>query len=132
MGKTTTQPDSLLPCPLCGRKLNLTVLLRPDGEPSKFCSVWCPDNDCPLSLDFQGLTSEQAIERANKRDSELWHEFMHPELMVCSLCGNTGLINTAGRAVSHAGIPCGGLWFCICPNGRERKKKGDGTRGLND
>ena len=38
----------------------------------------------------------------------------------CSLCGNTGIIDTRG-AVSPAGFPAGRLIFCICPNGQARR-----------
>jgi hypothetical protein len=36
---------------------------------------------------------------------------------LCSLCGNMGVIDTRGRAISGAGIDAGRLNYCICPNG---------------
>lgn len=41
----------------------------------------------------------------------------------CGLCGNTGMIDTRGRLQTPDGSPAGGiLAFCICPNGRKRKR----------
>ena len=37
---------------------------------------------------------------------------------LCGLCGNSGTVNTTGRAVSAAGVHSGGKFFCLCPNGR--------------
>lgn len=37
---------------------------------------------------------------------------------LCSLCGNRGIIDTRGRAISAAGVDSGKENFCICPNGR--------------
>jgi hypothetical protein len=37
---------------------------------------------------------------------------------MCSLCGNTGLIDTRETATSPAGFKCGKINFCICPNGQ--------------
>jgi hypothetical protein len=39
-------------------------------------------------------------------------------LTLCSLCGNKGIIDTRGRAISAAGVDSGRKNFCICPNGR--------------
>jgi len=36
----------------------------------------------------------------------------------CTLCGNTGLIDTTGRAYTPAGVHVGRKNYCICPNGR--------------
>lgn len=35
----------------------------------------------------------------------------------CSLCGNSGIIDTRGTAVTGAAIKSGRLNWCICPNG---------------
>ena len=40
---------------------------------------------------------------------------------ICGLCGNTGLIDTTATAKCD-GKCVGVLAFCICPNGRARKK----------
>jgi hypothetical protein len=36
----------------------------------------------------------------------------------CSLCGNTGTIDTRETAITPAGLRVGRLNFCICPNGQ--------------
>ena len=41
---------------------------------------------------------------------------------LCSLCGNTGKIDTTGRAISPTGIDAGRVNFCICPNGQALRK----------
>lgn len=58
---------------------------------------------------------------------DLWLEFINPDVNLCGLCGNTGIINTRGLVRSPAGVACGVLRFCICPNGRAEKDhyKGD-------
>lgn len=40
----------------------------------------------------------------------------------CMLCGNEGEIDTRGKVFDGAGVDCGGVAFCICPNGRELKR----------
>lgn len=42
----------------------------------------------------------------------------------CMICGNRGIIDTRGKMQTPGGYPCGGIAFCICPNGRIMKKKG--------
>lgn len=37
---------------------------------------------------------------------------------LCSLCGNTGMIDTTRTARSHGHINAGRLNWCLCPNGR--------------
>lgn len=45
---------------------------------------------------------------------------------LCSLCGNSGIIDTRDTAMSHAGVCPGKVNFCICPNGQiMRSKLGD-------
>ena len=41
----------------------------------------------------------------------------------CCLCGNHGIINTRNKVFTAAGIECGDIVFCICPNGREWKRQ---------
>lgn len=41
---------------------------------------------------------------------------------LCSLCGNMGVIDTRGRAISGAGIDAGRLNYCICANGRQMRE----------
>ena len=45
--------------------------------------------------------------------------FIHKGL--CSLCGNTGNINTLGRAISSKGVHSGKINYCICPNGQSAR-----------
>jgi len=40
----------------------------------------------------------------------------------CSLCGNSGIIDTRGRATTPTGEDIGKLNCCMCPNGRAQKK----------
>lgn len=47
-----------------------------------------------------------------------WREYLHPQLNVCMLCGNTGVIDTTQSAISPRGVACGGRVACICPNGQ--------------
>lgn len=53
--------------------------------------------------------------------SDLWLEFMVGGM--CSLCGQSGIIDTRGIR-TPAKFECGGLHYCICPNGRALKKHG--------
>lgn len=41
----------------------------------------------------------------------------------CGLCGNSGIIDTRKSVTTSEGKPCGVEAFCICPNGRAKKKK---------
>lgn len=56
------------------------------------------------------------------RPRGLWMEFISKDDL-CGLCGQFGVIDTRGLK-SPAGWPCGGLFFCICPNGRALKQQG--------
>ena len=50
---------------------------------------------------------------------KLWlDEFRSPDGQLCGLCGNSGWLDTRGVR-SAAGVPCGILRPCICPNGRQ-------------
>jgi hypothetical protein len=57
-------------------------------------------------------------------DSNLWYEFLHPELHVCGLCGNHGQVNVT--VTTPAGAVCRTQKPCICPNGRSIKLQLDG------
>lgn len=41
----------------------------------------------------------------------------------CSLCGNYGVIDTRGTR-TPAGVECGDVHLCICPNGLDYRKLG--------
>ena len=43
---------------------------------------------------------------------------------LCGLCGNHGVIDTRDRATSNAGVPAGGRFCCICPNGQALRRAG--------
>jgi hypothetical protein len=56
--------------------------------------------------------------------SDFWHrEFVvfGGDYRACGLCGNHGVIDTRG-VKTPAGMDAGGLFYCICPNGRALKK----------
>lgn len=50
--------------------------------------------------------------------------YMNNDVHLCSLCGNSGIIDTRGTAISGAGIDAGKLNHCICPNGRAMREEG--------
>ena len=54
-----------------------------------------------------------------------WKYYVDPATRLCALCGNTGRIDTRTTAVSHAGIGCGAVLFCICPNGQADRQRED-------
>jgi|GEM_PF-4688326 len=54
--------------------------------------------------------------------SNIWDEFFNKKVNLCSLCGNWGVIDSRGIK-SPAGVACGRLNYCICPNGRRMKKR---------
>lgn len=45
---------------------------------------------------------------------------------LCTLCGNTGVIDTTETAISPKGIRAGRKNYCICPNGQFLRNKNDG------
>lgn len=51
--------------------------------------------------------------------------YVDPTVNLCVLCGNLGVIDTRGRAISRAGVAVGRLVFCICPNGHELRASGN-------
>jgi hypothetical protein len=58
-----------------------------------------------------------------KAITEYWAEYyVHPTLHLCSLCGNSGIIDTRLTAISGAGYNSGMKNFCICPNGQYKRK----------
>ena len=44
---------------------------------------------------------------------------------LCGLCANTGKIDTTATAVSTKGLLAGGVYFCLCPNGRALKESSE-------
>lgn len=67
---------------------------------------------------------------------DLWMEFtvqvynddIKMDIPLCGLCGNTGIVDTLNSAVSPAGVKCGIKAFCICPNGRVKRKTWKGSK----
>lgn len=53
---------------------------------------------------------------------DYWQKHYHNDgCGLCSLCGNTGIIDTTESATSPRGIKgMGRKNYCICPNGRAR------------
>ncbi len=62
---------------------------------------------------------------------DLWWEFTDSHDF-CGLCGNSGVIDTRGRVFTAAGVSCGVLAFCLCPNGRAFKVGGANLALMGD
>jgi hypothetical protein len=62
-------------------------------------------------------------------DEDTWLEFLGPpgNRSWCGLCGNSGVVDTRGKAVSPRSEDCGVRAYCICPNGRMRKHQSNGV-----
>ncbi len=56
---------------------------------------------------------------ATEGENKFWFEFV--SLGLCGLCGQHGVIDTRDKMFSPAGVECGVLAYCICPNGRTLK-----------
>lgn len=52
----------------------------------------------------------------NQAVTDYWAKYYVDE--ACVLCGNTGFIDTVGRAITPAGLHVGSRVHCICPNGQ--------------
>ncbi len=59
--------------------------------------------------------------------SRYWLDNYLSDSGLCSLCGNTGRIDTTLTAASHAGVRSGRVNFCICPNGVACRAKEEQT-----
>lgn len=55
--------------------------------------------------------------------TKYWLRFFAP-FGHCSLCGNSGKIDTRGKVHTSAGRECGDLTYCICPNGQTMRFNG--------
>lgn len=54
-----------------------------------------------------------------------WLEFYGDKttgIGLCTLCGNTGIVDTTMTAISPRGGRVGRKNFCICPNGQVKRK----------
>jgi len=54
----------------------------------------------------------------NEAVTKYWLENYTANTTLCTLCGNTGIIDTCATAISPAGSNSGRLNYCICPNGQ--------------
>lgn len=50
----------------------------------------------------------------------------------CTLCGNTGVIDTRATARTPNGLNVGRLNWCICPNGQALRKACKGAQPTED
>jgi len=55
----------------------------------------------------------------SKAVTKYWSEFYCDHR--CTLCGNTGIVDTTSTAISPSGEYVGKKQFCICPNGQEMR-----------
>ena len=56
------------------------------------------------------------------RLTDYWRRYyIDREHALCSLCGNHGTLDTT-HVRSPAGVACGRINFCICPNGQALRK----------
>jgi len=67
----------------------------------------------------------------NKTVEDYWVKFyVNEAVMLCSLCGNTGRIDTTASAISPAGVSAGRVNYCICPNGQTLRATNADVLGL--
>lgn len=70
------------------------------------------------------MNDPQMTTPMNKAVKEYWLDHYTTEHPLCSLCANTGVIDTRSTAVSAAGVRSGRLNWCICPNGQAMRSSG--------
>jgi hypothetical protein len=91
---------------------------EPDGGGRITCRFECEE----FLKDLRALVGEDA--------EDAWEEFIEDKRRdgvpssLCGICGNWGVIDTRSFMRSPAGARCGVLRYCICPNGRDHKKRG--------
>lgn len=51
---------------------------------------------------------------------------------MCSLCGQSGILDTRATAITATGLRCGEVHFCICPNGQTMREIGDAPRTFQE
>ena len=66
-----------------------------------------------------GLKKARARKTRLNAVEEYWMKYYVNDGL-CSLCGNTGIIDTTG-VCTPAGVEVGRKNFCICPNGQARR-----------
>lgn len=62
------------------------------------------------------------VGRSNEVVIDYW--LRHYVNQHCTLCGNSGIIDTRRTARTAAGIMTGRENFCICPNGQSMREHG--------
>ena len=65
---------------------------------------------------------KKKIPKKHKPVTNYWLEYYVNDIH-CSLCGNSGFIDTRRRATLLSGKDVGRLNWCICPNGQAFRKK---------
>jgi hypothetical protein len=73
------------------------------------------------------MRNEKKMQAFLKLLSDFWLEY-YTNNGHCSLCGNTGMIDTS-NATTAAGMPTGRLNWCMCPNGLALRKAFNGEPG---
>lgn len=68
----------------------------------------------------RGTAWSALMQKENQAVTDYWleHYVADPPLALCSLCGNTGIIDTTETAISPVGARPGRKNWCICPNGQ--------------
>lgn len=115
-------------CALCKRRIGESLPGEYTGREFRVRVTYLtPENVFGVPKGYVVLGIEPADTKAV---DDPWREFADAEHENCGLCGNTGVIDTRGRLETPAGVPCGVLGFCLCPNGRAWKKGGANLEAL--
>lgn len=85
-----------------------------DEDDNMLCASFDPMSLTLLKASLEKLDLEK--ETMNEAITNYWLKY-YTRKDLCSLCGNSGQIDTRGLK-SSAGVECGDLHFCICPNGQ--------------
>lgn len=64
-----------------------------------------------------------ATHETNKPLTAYWLEH-YVRRQMCSLCGQSGILDTRATAITTTGLRCGEVHFCICPNGQAMRASG--------
>jgi len=68
------------------------------------------------------MTEKKKIRPQHYIIKEYWLEYYCDEL--CTLCGNSGIVDTTNTAISPMGKKVGRKNLCICPNGQTMRAGG--------
>ena len=89
------------------------------------------DADCPVEkhLAPQDVVCEDCFEdpeRYNQFVVEYWgNNYTSDPNGICTLCGNTGILDTTESAISPTGFRVGKKHYCICKNGQSLRYYGN-------